>query len=95
MSAGVYLYNGKLSMSKNLEKSLKRRKSAIIIEECDIDQLIEVFDKHKSIIGQKSIRKPIKYHWKHKTKKQSIHSAYPILHVSNPDDWEQENPDLV
>ena len=34
MSAGIYMYNGQLAYSLNLEKKLKRRKGAIIIEEC-------------------------------------------------------------
>ena len=33
MGAGIYMNNGVLAYSMNLEKKLKRRKNAIIIEE--------------------------------------------------------------
>ena len=93
MSAGIYMNNGVLAYSMNLEKKLKRRKNAIVIEEYKGDPEItgdelervlqDMLDKHKSIVKEGRIEekedKPLKYHWKNKVTNHTIHSIYSTL----------------
>lgn len=103
MSAGIYMNNGVLAYSMNLEKKLKRRKDAIIIEEYKGDlvgeelekELQKMLDKHNKITEPDTKieieDKPLKYHWRNKVNNHTIHSIYP--HLKNiPDinleEWE-------
>ena len=104
MRTGIYLYNGKLNISKNLDSSLKRRKTAIIIEEYNGDLegealmnvLQKMLNKHLKITKEKHIKKRyveplLNYHWKHKTLNKTLHSIYPTLNnIPNiiNDEWE-------
>lgn len=45
MSAGIYMNNGVLAYTQNLEKKLKRRKDAVIIEEYKGDLEGELLEK--------------------------------------------------
>ena len=86
--------NGVLAYSMNLEKKLKRRKNAIIIEEYKGDPEItgdelerilqDMLDKHKSIIKpegrmEEKEDKPLKYHWKNKVTNHTIYLILLIL----------------
>lgn len=103
MSAGIYMNNGVLAYSMNLEKKLKRRRDAIIIEEYKGDlvgeelekELQRMLDKHNKITKPDTKieieDKPLKYHWRNKVNNYTIHSIYP--HLKNiPDinleEWE-------
>lgn len=103
MSAGIYMNNGVLAYSMNLEKKLKRRRDAIIIEEYKGDlvgeelekELQRMLDKHNNITKPDTKieieDKPLKYHWRNKVNNHTIHSIYP--HLKNiPDinleEWE-------
>ena len=71
--AGIYLYNGIFYKALDLEKKLKRRKGAIIIEEYDGDLtepkdlefiLQKLLDKHNKITTVKETNDlPLKYYW--------------------------------
>ena len=101
MSAGIYMNNGVLAYSMNLEKKLKRRKNAVIIEEYKGDLegealekvLQQMLDKHNNITKSEKVSetedKPLKYHWKNKITGWTHHSIYPTLmkHM-NPEEWE-------
>ena len=66
MSAGIYMNNGVLAYSMNLEKKLKRRRDAIVIEEYKGDPTIvgdelerilqSMLDKHKAITKDECVR---------------------------------------
>lgn len=100
MTAGIYLNNGVYAYSINLEKKLKRRKQAIIIEEYKGDatgeelekELQKLLDKHTKIIKpvidkEESI---LLYHWKNKINNHTHHSIYPKLPTGyNVEEWEQ------
>ena len=103
MSAGIYMNNGVLAYSMNLEKKLKRRKNAIIIEEYKGDlegeelekELQRMLDKHNEISKPdtkvETEDKPLKYHWRNKITGWTHHSIYP--HMANipninPEEWE-------
>lgn len=91
MSAGIYMNNGVLAYSLNLEKKLKRRKQAIIIEEYKGDkegeelekELQKMLDKHNSITKTETKveteDKPLKYHWRNKVTNHTLHSIYPTI----------------
>ena len=85
MSAGIYMYNGQLAYSLNLEKKLKRRKGAIIIEECvgnpTEEELQKLLDKHNNIVKTTELveDKPLKYHWLNLKTNCTTHSIYPDL----------------
>ena len=91
MSAGIYMNNGVLAYSMNLEKKLKRRKSAIVIEEYKGDlegedlekELQRMLDKHTEISKPdtkvETEDKPLKYHWRNKVTNHTLHSIYPHL----------------
>ena len=95
--------NGVLAYSMNLEKKLKRRRDAIVIEEYKGDlvgeglekELQRMLDKHNKITEPNTKieieDKPLKYHWRNKVNNHTIHSIYP--HLKNiPDinleEWE-------
>lgn len=102
MSAGIYMNNGVLAYSMNLEKKLKRRKNAIIIEEYKGDlegeelekELQKMLVKHTNITKteiKESEDKPLKYHWKNKITGYTLHSIYPHMNNIpniNPNEWE-------
>lgn len=103
MSAGIYMNNGVLAYSMNLEKKLKRRKDAIIIEEYKGDlvgeelekELQRMLDKHNKIVKPdtkiETENKPLTYHWRNKINNYTIHSIYPHLnHIPNInlEEWE-------
>ena len=91
MSAGIYMNNGVLAYSMNLEKKLKRRKNAIIIEEYTGNlvgdaleyELQKMLEKHNKISKLdtkiETEDKPLKYHWRNKVTNHTIHSIYPTL----------------
>lgn len=98
MSAGIYLYNGNLAYSINLEKKLKRRKGAVIIETYEGNEtgselesiLQKMLDKHNNITKTESVSedKPLSYHWLNKVTKHSFHSIKDKLHsVKDPENW--------
>ena len=108
MSAGIYMNNGVLAYSMNLEKKLKRRKNAIIIEEYKGDlegeelekELQRMLDKHNEISKPdtkiETEDKPLKYHWRNKITGWTHHSIYP--HMANipninPEEWEPYEED--
>lgn len=109
MSAGIYMNNGVLAYSMNLEKKLKRRKNAVVIEEYKGDlegdllekELQAMLDKHTVITKTEQPRdvedKPLKYHWRNKVTGWTHHSIYPHMNNIpniNPEEWEPyEQPD--
>lgn len=103
MSAGIYMNNGVLAYSMNLEKKLKRRKNAIIIEEYKGDlegeelekELQKMLEKHNEISKPdtkiETEDKPLKYHWRNKITGATHHSIYPHMNNIpniNPNEWE-------
>ena len=103
MSAGIYMNNGVLAYTQNLEKKLKRRKDAIVIEEYkgtltgdDLEkELQRMLDKHNNITKSETKveteDKPLKYHWRNKITGYTLHSIYPHMNNIpniNPEEWE-------
>ncbi len=103
MGAGIYMNNGVLAYSMNLEKKLKRRKNAIIIEEYNGDlegeelekELQKMLNKHNEISKPdtkiETEDKPLKYHWRNKVTGHTLHSIYSHMNNVpniNPDEWE-------
>ena len=103
MSAGIYMNNGVLAYTQNLEKKLKRRKDAIVIEEYkgtltgdDLEaELQRMLDKHNNITKSEAKveteDKPLKYHWRNKVTGHTHHSIYPHMNNIpniNPEEWE-------
>ena len=101
MSAGIYMNNGVLAYTQNLEKKLKRRKDAIVIEEYkgtltgdDLEkELQRMLDKHNNItkVEVETEDKPLKYHWRNKITGHTHHSIYPHMNNIpniNPEEWE-------
>lgn len=85
----------------NLEKKLKRRKNAIIIEEYKGDlegeelekELQKILEKHNEISKPdtkiETEDKPLKYHWRNKVTGWTHHSIYPhLMNNMNPEEWE-------
>lgn len=104
MSAGIYMNNGVLAYSMNLEKKLKRRKNAIIIEEykgtatgSELDkELQKMLDKHNNLVPKEDSdeNKQLLYRWRNKTNNHIISSIYPSLtHIPGIkiEDWEAIN----
>ena len=92
--------NGILAYSMDLEKKLKRRKQAIIIEVYKGDnpteeELQKMLDKHNKRTQPEAVVKedqPLKYKWKHVSNGQTITSIYPNLnHIPkiNIEEWIQ------
>ena len=101
MSAGIYMNNGVLAYTQNLEKKLKRRKNAIVIEEYKGNlvgdaleyELQQMLNKHLKITQtdkkEETEDKPLKYHWRNKITGWTHHSIYPTLMKGlNPEEWE-------
>lgn len=102
MSAGIYMNNGVLAYSMDLEKKLKRRKNAIIIEEYNGNlegealekELQKMLAKHNNITKDTNVDvedKPLKYHWRNKITGYTLHSIYPHMnHIPNInlEEWE-------
>ena len=70
MSAGIYMNNGVLAYSMNLEKKLKRRKNAVVIEEykgdlegdaleCELQQMLS---KHLDITKLATSTETFEFH---------------------------------
>ena len=108
MGAGIYMNNGVLTYSMNLEKKLKRRKNAIIIEEYKGDlegeelekELQKMLEKHNEISKPdtkiETEDKPLKYHWRNKITGWTHHSIYPHMNNVpniNPEEWEPYEED--
>lgn len=98
MSAGIYLYNGILAYAKDLEKKIKRRKGAVIIEEYkgeggDLEkELQKLLDKHTKISKPEPEleTKPLMYSWKNKKTGWTHHSIYANLPPRyKEDEWER------
>lgn len=93
MSAGIYKCNGVLAYSLNLEKKLKRKKNAEIVEVCEGDVteefLQKLLDKHNNITKKEDseIEDPLKYHWKNIITNETLHSIYPEF----PDHLDKNN----
>ena len=100
--------NGVLAYTQNLEKKLKRRKNAIIIEEYTGNlvgdaleyELQKMLEKHQNITKdekkEETEDKPLKYHWRNKITGWTHHSIYP--HMANipninPEEWEPYEED--
>ena len=103
MSAGIYMNNGVLAYTQNLEKKLKRRKQAVIIEEYKGDlvgdaleyELQQMLNKHLRITQsdkkEETEDKPLKYHWRNKITGHTHHSIYPHMNNIpniNKEEWE-------
>ena len=109
MSAGIYMYNGVIGKSLNLEKKLKRRQGAVILEEYkgeltepkDLEPILQaMLDKHTAITKTEQPRdvedKPLSYHWRNKVTGWTHHSIYPNMnHIPNinPEEWEPYDGD--
>lgn len=92
--------NGILAYSMDLEKKLKRRKQAVIIEVYKGDnpteeELQKMLDKHNKRTQPEAVIKedqPLKYRWKHVSNGQTIVSIYPHLNNIpniNKEEWIQ------
>ena len=103
MSAGIYMNNGVLAYTQNLEKKLKRRKQAVIIEEYKGDLTGDLLEQQLQIMLNKHLKitqtdkkeetedKPLKYHWRNKITGWTHHSIYPHMNNIpniNKDEWE-------
>lgn len=106
MSAGIYMNNGVLAYSMDLEKKLKRRKQAIIIEEYKGDLTGDLLEKQLQIMLNKHVKltqektperieyeepEHLRYHWRNKVTKHTLHSIYPTLdNIPNikKEEWE-------
>ena len=101
MSAGIYMNNGVLAYTQNLEKKLKRRKDAIVIETYqgnltgdDLESALQMMlNKHLNItkVEVETEDKPLKYHWRNKVTGWTHHSIYPHMNNIpniNPEEWE-------
>lgn len=83
MSAGIYKCNGVLAYSLNLEKKLKRKKNAEIVEVCEGEVteefLQKLLDKHNNVTKKEDseIEDPLKYHWRNIITNETLHSIYP------------------
>ena len=103
MSAGIYMNNGVLAYSMDLEKKLKRRKQAVIIEEYKGDLTGDLLEQQLQIMLNKHLKitqadkkeetedKPLKYHWRNKVTGRTHHSIYPHMNNIpniNKEEWE-------
>jgi glutamate synthase domain-containing protein 3 len=93
MSAGIYKCNGVFAYSLNLEKKLKRKKNAEIVEVCEGEVteefLQKLLDKYNNITKKEDseIEDPLKYHWKNIITNETLHSIYPEF----PDHLDKNN----
>jgi ribosomal protein S17E len=102
MSAGIYQNNGVYAYSMNLEKKLKRRPNAEIIEEytgnltgseleTELQKMLDKYNINKPVVEEPTDN-ILKYHWRNKVNGYTLHSIYPTLgHVSDPQNWEPYN----
>ena len=102
MSAGIYLNNGVYAYTMDLDKKLRRRKSATIVEEYKGDltgkeleiELQKMADKYNNSKPEKKeveTSNTLKYHWRNKITGCTLHSIYSeISHIPNIklDEWE-------
>ena len=102
MSAGIYVNNGVYAYAMDLEKKLRRRKSATIVEEYKGDltgkdleiELQKIADRYNNTKSEKeSVIKAdtLKYHWRNKLTGHTLHSIYSeISHIPNIklEEWE-------
>ena len=101
MSAGIYIYNGVIGKSLNLEKKLKKRQGAIILEEYegdltepkDLEPILQsMLDKYNNVTKsekkEETEDKPLKYHWRNKITNHTLHSIYPTIPSINLEEWE-------
>lgn len=102
MSAGIYVNNGVYAYAMDLEKKLRRRKNATIIEEYNGDltgkelemELQKIADKYNNNKPEKKeieTSNTLKYHWRNKITGYTLHSIYSeISHIPNIklDEWE-------
>lgn len=88
MSAGIYICNGVVGKSLNLEKKLKRKQNATILEiyegeltdPKDLEPILQkLLDKYNNITKKEDseIEDPLKYHWKNIITNETLHSIYP------------------
>ena len=92
MSAGIYKCNGVFAYSLNLEKKLKRKKNAEIVEvyEGTEEELQKLLDKYNNITKKEDseIEDPLKYHWKNIITNETLHSIYPeFLEHLDKNNW--------
>ena len=93
MSAGIYKCNGVFAYSLNLEKKLKRKKNAEIVEVCEGEVteefLQKLLDKYNNITKKEDseIEDPLKYHWRNIITNETLHSIYPEF----PDHLDKNN----
>lgn len=101
MSSGIYLNNGVYAYATDLDKKLRRRKNATIVEEYKGDltgkeleiELQKMVDKYNNDKPEKEVKtsNTLKYHWRNKITGYTLHSIYSeISHIPNIklDEWE-------
>lgn len=105
MKAAIYLKNGVICKTNNIQKKLKREKEPIdILEEweynSDNQKLDEKYNYWCRTINYKTPEieeeNPLKYHWRNKITGHTHHSIYP--HMANipninPEEWEPYEED--
>ena len=90
MSAGIYKCNGVFAYSLNLEKKLKRKKNAEIVEVCEGEVteefLQKLLDKYNNITKKEDseIEDPLKYHWKNILFLHPSHTNTALHHWHHP-----------
>lgn len=96
MSKGIYLNNGVYAYAMDIEKKMKRRKNAKIIEvfedisEEELQNKVNHYNsipkKNKEVVEEATT---FKYHWKNKVTGSTLHSIYNELrNVPDPENWE-------
>lgn len=102
MSAGIYKNNGVYAYSMNLEKKLKRRPNAEIIEEytgnltgtaleTELQKMLDKYNTEKPTVEEPT-ENVLKYHWRNKVNGYTLHSIYSTLrNVPDPQNWEPYN----
>ena len=102
MSAGIYLNNGVYAYAMDLDKKLRRRKSATIVEEykgdltgkeleIKLQKMADKYNNDKSEKKEVETSDKLKYHWRNKITGYTLHSIYSeISHIPNIklDEWE-------
>lgn len=90
MSAGIYVNNGVYAYAMDLEKKLRRRKSATIVEEYKGDltgkdletELQKIADRYNNTRSKKEPvikADTLKYHWRNKITGHTLHSIYSTI----------------
>ena len=102
MSAGIYLNNGVYAYAMDLDKKLRRRKSATIVEEykgdltgkeleIELQKMVDKYNNDKPEKKEIEIANTLKYHWRNKITGHTLHSiCSEISHIPNIklDEWE-------